>query len=234
MKTTTQLDHFVRLLRLEDVTGYLIKHGWKKCEFPRPEVLRFQLTVGEINEPLIFELASSEEYADFHFRIRQVIEGLTMIERRTDETILWEMLGNVESIVSSELKRAQLSPSHGCSSMLQDFLESAAFAVICMQDDNVRNRKSFHEKLIHNAVDICQLLAQEGNLIGETEDKARTVWTIFRKILALGNIFHYEFDDLDRFWSAAIGNELDTLITVETEPIAKPQDADKNTARDKP
>jgi len=203
---TTALDHLVEQLDIEDARGYFSSSGWKETK--GESTIRFSKLENPDSFPVL-ELAASRKFADFNFRLRQVIEGLAIIESRPAMNVFVDMLGSPKAVVVRKLAANRLQLSREAGPDLNSLLEAtSAAATFVASDDGLQ----FEKKYIDSVVSTCDFLADEDRLIGAIEDKQVGLLSVCCRLLAHAQICFFTPPSSAEFWKAAASNSSKALI----------------------
>ena len=85
------VDPRVQRVRVADLQAYFLGRGWTLRPNPNPNLLRFE-EPQETTDPLFQMVPASEEFADFHQRITELITTLSELENRHPVQVLEDML----------------------------------------------------------------------------------------------------------------------------------------------
>ncbi len=85
------IDPRIASVRVEDVRGYMLRHGWKLQPYPRPNLLVFG-GMNDDGKPIVQILPSSEKLLDYQVRLEELIRSLSVLEQRPTVEILDELL----------------------------------------------------------------------------------------------------------------------------------------------
>jgi hypothetical protein len=86
------VDPRVEQVRLVDLRAYLVSRGWKEKPYTRPQVVVFEKSVAEGEEPVVQLLPDSEQARDFRRSVIEAITSLSAIEERHPIEILNQIL----------------------------------------------------------------------------------------------------------------------------------------------
>lgn len=203
---TTALDHLVEHLDIEEVTNYFALSGWMetKTEF----TLRFSYQNQTLKHP-VFELAGSRDFADFNFRLRQVIEGLSIVESRPAINVFIDMLADPKSAVIRKISENRLRLSSGAAISLNLLLEATSSAATFVESDD---GYQFEKKFVGCIAETCNFLASESRLEGMLADKQAALLNICQRLLLHALRCFYTPPSKADFWNAAAANNSQHLI----------------------
>lgn len=85
------VDPRVQKVKVADLQRYLLKHGWKEQK-PDPDLLVFEGPRDDYGKPIIQVLPAGEHYADFRQRVIELITALAVIEDRSAQAVLDDIL----------------------------------------------------------------------------------------------------------------------------------------------
>jgi len=86
------VDPRVQQVTVTDVERYLSSRGWKKQPNPQPDLLVFEGPTDDYGKPIIQVLPSAEHYADYRQRLIELITALAVIEDRSAQAVLDDIL----------------------------------------------------------------------------------------------------------------------------------------------
>ena len=86
------VDPRVEQVRVSDVESYMLRHGWKRRPYPRPELLVFGGVPDDDGKEIIQVIPSSERMRDYRLRVVQLINALSVFEDRPPVAILNDLL----------------------------------------------------------------------------------------------------------------------------------------------
>jgi hypothetical protein len=92
MSNLAWVDPRVASVRVAALRSYLSTRGWKAKPYPGPELLVFEGPPDDDGEPIIQVVPSSEQMLDFHLRVTELIEALSVLEGRPAADILADIL----------------------------------------------------------------------------------------------------------------------------------------------
>ncbi|MFO0826301.1 MAG: hypothetical protein U0792_24815 [Gemmataceae bacterium] len=77
----------------QQVRDYLEAHGWRASHEIRPVGTMYQAAIlSDDNEPLTVFAPAHEEFDDYALRVSDILDSLTVLERRSRDVIRAEML----------------------------------------------------------------------------------------------------------------------------------------------
>jgi hypothetical protein len=89
------VDPRVRLVKAVNLHAYLLARGWKRKEFPRPQVLLFEEPDGAEGKPILQTVPAHEGVSDYTDAVVRVITNLATCEDRYAVDVLNDILQQV-------------------------------------------------------------------------------------------------------------------------------------------
>ncbi len=80
-------------IRVDQITSYLIEHGWKQVPFRREGLLVFEGPEDDDGKPIVQVIPRSERSSDFGIRAAELVNALSVIEDRPIEEIVRDISG---------------------------------------------------------------------------------------------------------------------------------------------
>ncbi len=86
------IDPRVAQVTVAEMQAYLLRQGWHRQPYPRPELLVFQGPEDDLGEPILQVLPSAENFADYRPRLVELLSALAAIENRSATEVLNDVL----------------------------------------------------------------------------------------------------------------------------------------------
>jgi hypothetical protein len=86
------IDPRIKQVSVSSVRDYMLAHGWRLRDYPRPELLVFETVEPVDGEPLLITLPSSERMSDYRMHLEDLIGILGEYERRWASDVLSDIL----------------------------------------------------------------------------------------------------------------------------------------------
>jgi hypothetical protein len=86
------VDPRVDQVRVANAQSYMLRNGWKRRPYPRPELLVFEGPLDDDGNEIIQVIPSSERAGDYRLRVVQLIDALSVFEDRSCVAILNDLL----------------------------------------------------------------------------------------------------------------------------------------------
>ena len=92
MNERVWIDPRIAQVKVEGARSYLIKHGWTRQPYPRPEVEVYAGPLDDDGKPILVLLPASESLVDYHLRIEDLLGTLAFVEDRYAVDVLNDIL----------------------------------------------------------------------------------------------------------------------------------------------
>ncbi len=88
-----------RVVRVADLRAYLLSKGWKTKPFKRPQVIYFEGPLDDEGCPLVLLLPASEHLRDYPLRIEEILNTLSILEKRPAAEIVRNIVTPTSDII---------------------------------------------------------------------------------------------------------------------------------------
>lgn len=99
------VDPRIEAVRIADLRDYFASRGWKLVPNPNPNLLRFEAPAEGGGRSFFQMVPASEQFADFHQRIAELVTTLSEIEDRHPVALLNDILRAGEPGDGSQRRR---------------------------------------------------------------------------------------------------------------------------------
>ncbi len=99
MTALNETQSLERVVRVADMRAYLLSKGWKTKPFKRPQVIYFEGPLDDEGCPLVLLLPASEHLRDYPLRIEEILNTLTILEKRPAAEIVRNIVTPTSDII---------------------------------------------------------------------------------------------------------------------------------------
>lgn len=90
--TNPWIDARIRQVRTADAEAYLVRHGWTRRPFNRPQMLLYEGPLADDGKPLVQAVPAGEPDGEYIQCMLELISSLAVIEARPALDVLTDML----------------------------------------------------------------------------------------------------------------------------------------------
>jgi len=105
------IDPRIKQVSVSSVRDYLLAHGWRQCDYPRPELLVFESVEKIDGEPIVLTLPSSEAMRDYRPYLEDLIGALGEYERRWASDVLSDILATPSTNGVTPERKSDATPT---------------------------------------------------------------------------------------------------------------------------